>query len=261
MNLTIVTVNKNNAKGLQTTAESLNCSKINELYEWIVIDGNSSDDSVEIIKEYEHLISKWISEPDEGIYDAMNKGIKWATGDYVCFMNSGDSFMDLKLVFEKVDDLTYDIIYWDLFLIKDNGSRLLVRQTPELDFAYMLGKTINHQSVLIRRALVEKYPFNSYYSIVADWIQLFEIIRNENPVINYLEFPLTVFDASGISSNNEELRFSQRIEYLQNLYSDWELNSLHQFARIRQRPWYGFLIRSLTSPKRSAALELLSKWF
>ena len=91
MFFSIITINRNNAKGLEDTIQSV-LSQDRNLYEFIIIDGASSDNSLEVIKKYESQIHYYISEPDTGIYNAMNKGIDKAKGEYAIFMNSGDSF-------------------------------------------------------------------------------------------------------------------------------------------------------------------------
>ena len=95
MKLSIITINYNDAKGLRKTFDSIKNQTCHE-FEYIVVDGGSSDGSQSVIEEYEQYISKWVSEPDNGIYNAMNKGAKMSTGDYMLFLNSGDNlFSDL----------------------------------------------------------------------------------------------------------------------------------------------------------------------
>ncbi len=130
----------------------------------------------------------------------------------------------------------------------------------EIDFAYLVGKTINHQSYLIKSGLLKKYPFKNDYSIVADWVQLMEIFRNEKPVIKKLDFPIAIYEGGGISEKQDDLRILQRAEYLKSIYSEWELLSIIKLSRMRQRPWYDFIVRALDSPKRSSILKLLSRF-
>ncbi|MEY4572556.1 MAG: hypothetical protein RLZ10_1798 [Bacteroidota bacterium] len=259
MTISIITVNKNNASGLRLTANSISrCSFISNL-EWIVIDGKSTDDSIRLISDYNHFISRWISEPDQGIYDAMNKGLQMVTGDYVIFMNSGDCFVDIDHLIGQGLSWDADIVYGDYFTRDSKNVLSPTKQPANLDFAFILGRTINHQSYLIKSHLLNRYTFNTHYSIVADWIQLFEILKNENVSTHYLDFPICVFDSSGFSSKNNYKRKVQRLEYLNSLYSVWELDSLLKLSRIRQRKWYEFLLKSLDSPKRSRAILLLSR--
>lgn len=97
MKVSIITVNFNNAVGLERTIESV-VRQPKELYEYIIIDGGSTDGSVEIIKKYEQYVTYWTSEKDNGIYDAMNKGIKEASGDFCNFLNSGDCYHDARVL-------------------------------------------------------------------------------------------------------------------------------------------------------------------
>jgi hypothetical protein len=94
---------------------------------------------------------------------------------------------------------------------------------------------------------------------VADWVQLMEIFRNETIRMKKLEYPIAVYEGGGISEKQDELRIQQRKEYLKSMYSNWELESIMNMARMRQRPWYYFLVKSLDSTKRSSALNTLAK--
>ena len=101
MKLSIITINYNNLAGLQRTIDSVVCQTWHD-YEWIIIDGGSSDGSKELIEQYQEYITYWCSEPDKGIYNAMNKGIDHAHGDYLIFMNSGDAFASKKCIRKSV---------------------------------------------------------------------------------------------------------------------------------------------------------------
>ena len=131
--ITIITVSYNAATSIEPTILSV----INQTYpniEYIVIDGGSNDGTVDIIKKYQNKISYWVSEPDKGIYDAMNKGIRMATGDWINFMNAGDTFFcdtSLNLLFIPEPESDIDIIYGDTEFIYAFGK--YVRQPAELE--------------------------------------------------------------------------------------------------------------------------------
>ncbi len=260
--LTIITVNKNNADGLAKTAKSIDevKSTYKELIEWIVIDGKSSDNSLQVIEAYEYLVSKCISESDQGIYDAMNKGLLLAAGNYVVFMNSGDAFYRINEVLNQLRTTSAGIVYGD-FYIQGNGKKeFLVKQTSRLDFAFLLAKTINHQSYFLKREIAINYLFSLNYRIISDWIQLFEILKTEKVLaVHYLGIPVSIYDGTGVSSTNDNLRIKEKHEYLEQNYSNWELKSLIPLSRLRQRNWYFLILKSLESPKRSALLSLLSR--
>jgi glycosyltransferase involved in cell wall biosynthesis len=172
--LSVITVVFNNAKDIERTMLSV----LNQTYsniEYLVIDGNSTDGTKEIIKEYRSQIAVFISEKDNGIYDAMNKGLAKATGDYVVFMNSGDEFFEkdtVKTVFATEADA--DIYYGETEMIGEDLQSLGQRRhkTPEKltwkDFRY--GMSISHQAIFIRRPLAEPYNLNYQLSADIDWI-------------------------------------------------------------------------------------------
>ena len=217
--------------------------------------------SLEIVDEYKSIVGRCISEDDAGIYSAMNKGLLLSEAEYVIFMNSGDCFSSINQFVEALLNTTADIVYGDLFIQTVEGKLTLIKQIKELDFAFMFGKTINHQSYCIKRELAQKYLFSVEYKIVADWVQLFEILKYENVITQYLELPICIYDGTGVSSTLDNLRIQERESYLSYNYSSWELNSLVQLSRMRQRPWYNFIIRTLDSPKRSYLLKFISRIF
>ena len=127
--LSIITINYNNVLGLKRTLESVTGQSYSN-FEYIVIDGGSTDGSKEHILKYSDKISYWISEPDRGIYHAMNKGIAKASGEYLLFMNSGDLFYNNFILNEVIDDISkYDLIYFDI-LIRD-GNKEYPKVSPK----------------------------------------------------------------------------------------------------------------------------------
>jgi hypothetical protein len=171
-------------------------------------------------------------------------------------LNAGDTLSDDFLEKFSLEDTKLDILFSDTILNK--GKKRLMAPL-KLDFAFLLGKTINHQSLLIKARWLKKYQFKTNYSIVADWIQLFEILKNEEVQVRKLAYPISIYEGGGFSEQQDELRLSQRQSYLESIYSNWELDSLTELKRLRQRNWFDFLIKALGSPKRSKAIELLAK--
>jgi glycosyltransferase involved in cell wall biosynthesis len=172
--LSVITVVYNNVKDIERTMLSV----LNQSYpniEYLVIDGKSTDGTLEIIEKYRSQLAVFISEKDAGIYDAMNKGLAKATGDYVAFMNSGDEFYEkdtVKEVFASEPDA--DIYYGETEMINDELQSLGQRRhhAPESftwqDFKY--GMSISHQAIFIRRKLTEPYNLNYQLSSDIDWI-------------------------------------------------------------------------------------------
>ncbi len=207
MLLSIITINYNNAIGLKKTMQSV----VNQTwsdFEYIVIDGNSSDNSVAIIKEFNFANLTWISEPDTGIYNAMNKGIKMANGDYLLFLNSGDYFYNNQ-VLEKVKNYfssSISFLSGHLFYEKEN-KEIIKKHPKNISFSYLVAKSIAHPSTFIKKEMFKKYGFyNEFNKIVSDWEFFFKTIGLNGESFLSIDQIITVFDASGISSNEENLK-------------------------------------------------------
>jgi len=202
--ISIITINYNNKKGLEKTVQSV-VSQTQRDYEFIIIDGGSTDGSKELIECYSDRLYYWVSEPDTGVYNAMNKGIKAATGDFVIFMNSGDFFYE-NTVLEKVEPLLvneFDIYYGDNYKIKPHSKRK--KTYPEkLSFSFFYSSCINHQSTFIRRQLFFDYfLYNETFKIISDWEFFVYTICIENKPYKYLKMTICNYDFTGISSKKE----------------------------------------------------------
>ena len=214
MKLSIITINYNNCDGLRKTIESVanqTCRK----FEYIVIDGGSTDGSVEVIQENTCHIDYWCSEPDRGIYDAMNKGIRKASGEYCLFMNSADVMYQPTTV-ENILDLLdgTDIISGKLLF--DQGNIMVPPQ--ELTAKFFFYWTLPHQATFIRRVLFEKHLYDVNYRIVSDWKFWIEAIVFDNASYKTIDTIVALFDSSGISSTNEPLRIKEQQDVLDKLY-------------------------------------------
>ncbi len=202
--ISIITINYNNIKGLEKTIKSIIHQTENH-YEFIIIDGGSTDGSKELIESYSEKIDYWVSEPDTGVYNAMNKGIKAAKGDFVIFMNSGDTFYENN-VLEKVNPLLvdeFDIYYGDNYKVKQNSKRK--KTYPEkLSFSFFYSSCINHQATFIRRQLFFDYfLYNEKFKIVSDWEFFIYTICIENRPSKYLKMTICNYDFTGISSKKD----------------------------------------------------------
>lgn len=257
--ISVITVNYNNKNGLLKTIQSvINQPSFKTQIEYLIIDGKSDDGGINVIENFKESIDFWVSEKDEGIFHAMNKGLQKATGEYVIYMNSGDVFCENLINDSFIKMLTAPIVYGNYYLgtvISGN----LQKQTDSIDFAYLLGRTICHQSIFINRELCLKYQFEYDFNIIGDWIQLFKIMKFENPETKYINLPICVYDVSGISISQNELRLKQREEFLKLNYSVWELETLKKFSRLRTRDTYQWIMGSLDSYKKSLSIKWLSK--
>ena len=202
MKISVITVNYNNKAGLAKTLESVINQTLNS-FEFLVIDGGSTDGSKELIEQNSDKISCWISEKDSGVYNAMNKGIKKATSDFVIFMNSGDTFFDENVLSNVEQDLTndFDIYYGDNYKVKENGSKRLKTYPENLSFSFFYTSCINHQSTFIRKSLFfYLFYYNEKYKIVADWEFFIYTICSKNVPYKYLAKTIANYDFTGISS-------------------------------------------------------------
>lgn len=203
MKLSIITINYNNAYGLEKTIESVVNQSFTDL-EYIVIDGGSTDGSVEVIEKYQQHISYWISEKDTGVYNAMNKGIEVAKGDYLLMLNSGDYLVNKEIltqVFSKPSnaDLIYGDILWD-----DNGSTFEGVFPDKLTFQFFRDYSLGHQTTFIRRNLhtvVGLYDEN--YRIVSDWKFFMQAVCKYNASYEYLAVLISVCARDGLSCKPE----------------------------------------------------------
>lgn len=238
MKLSIITVNLNNKDGLQKTIDSV-ISQTFQDFEWIVIDGGSTDGSKELLEQYADRFAYWVSEPDKGIYNAMNKGIKAAKGEYLQFLNSGDWLWEPNILISVMDVLNVlkedSFVYGD-YLDKD-GS---VTSPPEvLDFSFFMNSTLCHQVVFHPRSAFPEYGYDEDFRIVSDWKLLFEsiVLRNfpyqkVNTVICGIQ-PGQSYDSTGTATERNSVLF--------NLFPPMVYETLKEWNSHRQNkmtPYY-----------------------
>lgn len=213
--LSILTVNLNNQSGLQKTIESV----VNQDYtdfEYVIIDGGSTDQSVEIIENYSSKISWWVSEPDNGIYHAMNKGIRISTGDYLLFLNSGDWFVHNNVISEVFKDTRQeDIVYGNVFYVTKQGA--VIRQIPPNDKTItlydLIYSGINHQASFIHKCLFKEGLYDENYKVFSDWKFLIEKIVFKGCSLKYINVDIAYYNLEGISSdvNNKLLEHERDV--------------------------------------------------
>ena len=215
--ISIITVNHNNKIGLKKTIENV-LSQNKSDFEFIIIDSGSTDGSLELINNYSRDIDYLASEPDKGIYNAMNKGIKVANGEFVIFMDSGATFYD-KNVINKVAPLlenNFDIYYGDSYVIKhQNKEKIIFSKILSFDFFYT--RSINRQSVFIRKKMFFDYfLYSEDFKMVSDWEFLIYTICYENRPYKYLQMTISNNELTNISSNvnrkNRDLELNEKNE-------------------------------------------------
>ena len=254
MKLSIITINRNNAAGLEKTLQSVTDQTFKE-FEYIVVDGASTDGSVEVIKKYESKFAhlKWISEPDKGIYNAMNKGIRMASGDYIQILNSADCLAAPEVTERMLAELERQgnpaILYGNMVKCFPDGRRMVDKcfAGQEITMLGMFTGTLNHDPAYIRRDLFEKYGYyDESLKIVSDWKWYLQaiILGGENP--QYVDMDVTLFDMTGISENAEskEKIKKERQTVLHELIPKAYLNDYEKYSsdiymmrRIHRYPW------------------------
>ena len=216
--LSIITVVYNDAAHIANTIKSVLDQTFTD-YEYIIVDGGSSDGTVEIIKKYEDKL-RWISEPDRGIYDAMNKGLALARGEYVIFLNSGDLFYE-KTTLEKVFDTksNADVYYGDSVIIDEAGNELgLRRLRPPKELSYKSlksGMLVLHQAFIAKRSICPQYDLKYKHTADFDWV--IKVLKNAESVVNTNQI-LIKFLKGGYSSKHIAASLKERFDILRKNY-------------------------------------------
>ena len=239
MKLSIITINLNNIDGLNRTIKSVIEQSYTE-YEYIIIDGASTDGSIELIKQFSDNITYWKSESDKGIYNAMNKGIQKATGDYCYFLNSGDTFYN-KSVLEEIMKIPIigDIVCFDA-IVNEGDKNSLVKASVDISFYMFYTHTILHQSAFIQRSLFEKYGlYNEQLRIVSDWEFFIKVLFLYGATYQSVSIILSVFDTTGLSSIPANFLVSK--EERTGVLNKYFLHFLPDYELIKEKSLYNFL--------------------
>lgn len=252
MRLSILTINRNNVTGLEKTIQSVAEQTYKE-FEYIVIDGASTDGSVEVIKKYDPKIAhlRWVSEPDSGIYNAMNKGLRMASGDYIQILNSADGLVSddvTERMLAALEEADFpSVLYGNMIKCFPDGNRLVDKGFAghEITMLGMYMGTLNHNPAYIRRDLFEKYGYyDEALKIVSDWKWYLKaiVLGGEKP--QYVDLDVTLFDMTGVSEMNKDLDKRERRQVLEQLIphavlADYEQYAfpIEQFKRLQRHPW------------------------
>lgn len=222
MLISIITINYNDKVGLERTIKSVH-SQTSESYEHIIIDGASTDGSEELIKKYKDNFSYWVSEPDKGIYNAMNKGIKASKGSYLLFLNSGDELRESTVLEAVESELNggKDVYYGNLVFITDTVEQLEI-YPDQLTFSFFYESSLPHPAAFIKRDLFDKvFYYNEDYKIVSDWEFFMVAICKEKASYKHIEKTISNFYADGISNDpkNKEKLNKERENCLTNHFA------------------------------------------
>ena len=224
--ISVVTVCRNACAMLARTMESVWMQTYTNI-EYIVVDGDSTDGTLELLKKSSDKISVWISELDKGIYDAMNKGASLANGQWVIFMNAGDCFAD-SYVLERIFTKSYqaDVIYGDVLKNGQVKKSLSPRNSHRMYFC--------HQSVLIRKELLKEFPFDISHRMSADFKQMKQLWLAGKRFVQ-LDFPIAIFDTQGVSNTSRSTGLWDNIRIIH------EVDSLSEQIRLLPRLYFVWL--------------------
>lgn len=215
--LSIITINYNNLLGLQRTIESVTSQTWQE-FEYIVIDGASTDGSATYLESKNDKITYWVSEPDTGIYNAMNKGIAKATGEYLLFLNSGDHLYSNEVLDRNQDHISsHDLVCFNLLVIGEVTSEIVLLPR-ELRFSYFFdGGTLCHPSTLIKKSLFNTVGlYDENLKIVSDWKFFIIALCKFNATYKYVDTVFSTFYIGGLSTldENKSLMVEERNKVL-----------------------------------------------
>lgn len=242
----IITVTYNASRFLESTILSVLSQTYPEI-EFLIIDGASTDGTQDIIQKYESRISYWSSEPDRGLYDAMNKGLAKATGDYVWFINSGDKFYSHRTIFDVVIELDRafnigkkgnavfpDIIYGETGIIDSKGEWLGMRRlkAPEkLDWeSFKMGMLVCHQSFIVKRKIAETYDLSFRFSSDFDWC--IRCMKKADSIFN-THLILSEFREEGMTSENRKASLKERYRIMTKYYGKIPTQIRHLWFALR----------------------------
>lgn len=243
----IITVVYNGRAVLERTLASVRAQTYAKI-EYIVVDGASKDGTLELLSEHADLIDRQISEPDRGLYDAMNKGLDLATGDFVWFLNAGDEITapdTLERIAQSWNG--EDVIYGETVMIDPDGSEAGLRDYKKLPrqlnwYSFREGMVVCHQSLLVGRRIAQRYSMDYPVSADIDWA-IRSLKRTEDSRILNVGFPISRYLRGGLSARRRQEAWKDRLRisfkhygYVQTLVFHLIIAVKYLWRRIRRRP-------------------------
>lgn len=212
--LSIITINYNDINGLSRTIQSVRNQSSGD-FEFVIVDGGSTDGSKILIDENSDIVTRWVSEPDKGIYNAMNKGVQMASGDYVTFVNSGDELHDKDVVKDVLAHIesnpNVDIVFGKVLDRFENGEARIYEFHHELTLMSLYYSVVNHSGCFICRDIQLRHPYREDLKICSDRQFFIQSIILDNCSYGHINRVVTIFDKTGVSGNgeNEELMIEE----------------------------------------------------
>lgn len=227
----VITINLNNREGLRRTIKSVLRQNFSD-YEYIVVDGVSDDGSLQVIEEFDKGITKKLIEKDSGVYDAMNKGLALATGEYTVFLNSGDEFRreeTLLQIHSGTDDK--DFVYCDVEVFNLNESRNSYHP-DELSTRFLLTGMICHQAIFAKKSLFDKTgPFRQNYKVYGDYEWMLRALKSEGATTKHVPQVLVRYEEIGISNTTNKEKQRAEKDAIHELYFNQWLLKLYRWYR------------------------------
>lgn len=243
MKLTIITVCYNDLEGLKRTYRSVVEQTVHKDFEWIIVDGASTDGTPGWLCDHEADINCWVSEPDTGIYNAMNKGVRLASGDYLLFLNSGDILNkpdSIARSLHYMSDNKTDLLFGDQIVYDPKNNEYGLWEAPfpirPCDF---ITRTLPHQSTFIKKELLLQIPYRENIGFAADWLFFFEIILRLKIKQMKIAEHISIFFLDGVSNNDSISNIERRKDtfikcYSESLWNDlFELQELHRLPALK----------------------------
>ena len=251
----IVTINYNNLEGLKKTFESLR-EQVYKNFEYVVIDGASTDGSSEYILENSEFINKYIIEADKGIYDAMNKGIGLCDAEYILILNSGDSLVNKRVledVFSELNNLNQPVgVLFGKSVYRLDGKKL-EWTWPSIDGGFYVDKWLeaynpNHQSAFVSKNIYLEEKYNIFYKYSGDY-EFWERLKKRKVLFKYIDLNISYFQLGGVSNYvgnmktinkiSQELAILSHFYKNKNLFIGYAVNFLYQFSKLFYKKVFG----------------------
>lgn len=236
--VSVITVSYNAVHCIEETIKSVISQDISD-FEYIVVDGASMDGTRDVLESYKAFFTKYISEPDTGIYEAMNKAINMAEGDYCIFMNAGDTFASSHVLKDVLPVLgSYDIYNGNAIYMKENVIRWYRKSQKDVSLPFFYKSSICHQATFIRTSLLKKYKYDESLSMVSDWKFWIEAICKGKATYLPIDIDICFFDMSGLTNTHAERGEKERAFVLEFLLSKDEQDACKkELGRRKESIW------------------------